>query len=928
MSSENLSLKERLEFAKTVSHGRKDPVWFLKDIIGWTSIFPMQEEIVRRFYQNKYDPSLQKYKKLIARCGQRCLSGDSHVYTNHGLIQIKDLYTNNDDVQVYNGNAWVSPSEVIFAGKKSLFKITTEYGFSIECSEDHKFYTYNGRKLEWKSLKDIKIGEDCLQVVKGLHCSGTDQISDKMWRDFKAFTNQNKTKYILPDKITPELASVMGMLIADGDIANKGKIRFTKGDRSLIDFYVNGMKHQFNLNCNEYYKEGNTQSIEIYSEVVRHFLYCVGLDFTISSTKHIPHCILNGTKEIQVAFLSGYFSCDGNVQESKSGKSKKCRVTSTTVSKQLAFELQGMLLGLGIISSISISKSVEFGSRIKRDNDAFTLNIFGKEILAFYDNIKLISTTKQEKFNSVYLSQKSKRVKGRYLPICKDLLHECFEYHSSLRHMWKKDSKEFLIDKHKDLYNGGSDIVDQLIKEDNIFVMVKSIQDLDACIDMYDLHVPEGNCYVANGFLTHNSGKTVLGSKIAIYEFFELVSLDNPAEYYGLIKNQEIAINCIAAGKEQALEGMFSLMRNDIEENEWFNQWFDLKITEGKITCDKKHVYAKVAAARADSGSGTGTTSKLSLLDEVDLFQRTDSKVGSEVVISKALNATKTLGLDGKFVAISSTQFTDGAITKLYMDGQNETDTLVYNLPTWIMNPKFTKETLMEEYRYKMHMFWRDFANQPEVSGGLMFPNGVKFNKNIPNVFFADEQIVDEYAQHYHVISLDPAFRNDAFGIACGYVDGNNIVIDGARKYTKEHETEAFIKPSDMENEIERWVERLNVTTLLFDADIILNIVEKAQDQWGITTIKNIVGEKEYGMWLSLNDGIGEYNLDITYDEYAKREAEQLVKSQLPSGKIRVDHPFSGSKDVADSICQTIYFLSQNNTGNTWNPIGHLAAMR
>ena len=625
MSEETLSMKERLEFIKVVNHGRKDPIWFLEEMIGWKTMFPMQKEIIQTFYQSKYDSSLPKYKKLVARCGQRCLSASTFILTKeYGHITISEVFDkfhSGEIIHVKNPNGWVKVGDAFYTGFKPQYIVVTSDKKSIECSIDHKFFVNN----QWAPLKDIKSG----------------------------------------------------------------------------------------------------------------------------------------------------------------------------------------------------------------------------------DVIKVYDPTYHTFYNTIVIG-------------------------------W--DQEEYTV-------------------------------------EMYDLCVPEGNCYVANGFLTHNSGKTVLGSKIAIYEFFELVSLDNPAEYYGLIKNQEIAINCIAAGKEQALEGMFSLMRNDIEGNEWFNQWFDLKITEGKITCDKKHVYAKVAAARADSGSGTGTTSKLSLLDEVDLFQRTDSKVGSEVVISKALNATKTLGLDGKFVAISSTQFTDGAITKLYMDGQNESDTLVYNLPTWIMNPKFTKETLMEEYKYKMHMFWRDFANQPEVSGGLMFPNGVRFNKSIPNVFFAPDDIIDEYAQFNHVISLDPAFRNDAFGIACGFVSGTNIVIDGARKYTKENEAEAFIKPSDMEHEIESWVERLNVTTLLFDADIILNIIEKAQDQWGIETVKNVVGEKEYGAWLSMNDGIGEYTLDVTYDEHAKREVEQLVKSQLPSGKIRVDHPFSGSKDVADAICQTIYFLSQNNMGRVVSPV-------
>ena len=92
MSKEDFSLKERLEFAKTVNHGRKDPVWFLKEIIGWTTMYPMQEEIIRNFYQNKYNPALQKYKKLVARCGQRCISGDTLIATNNGLISLKELY--------------------------------------------------------------------------------------------------------------------------------------------------------------------------------------------------------------------------------------------------------------------------------------------------------------------------------------------------------------------------------------------------------------------------------------------------------------------------------------------------------------------------------------------------------------------------------------------------------------------------------------------------------------------------------------------------------------------------------------------------------------------------------------------------------------------------------------------------------------------
>ena len=80
--------------------------------------------------------------------------------------------------------------------------------------------------------------------------------------------------------------------------------------------------------------------------------------------------------------------------------------------------------------------------------------------------------------------------------------------------------------------------------------MVKTIEDLGKSIDMYDLHVPEGNCYVANGMLVHNSGKTVLASSYYVMNFFILMSLENPAEHFGLLtlghgKSQPIACTCV-----------------------------------------------------------------------------------------------------------------------------------------------------------------------------------------------------------------------------------------------------------------------------------------------------------------------------------------------------------------------------------------------
>lgn len=434
----------------------------------------------------------------------------------------------------------------------------------------------------------------------------------------------------------------------------------------------------------------------------------------------------------------------------------------------------------------------------------------------------------------------------------------------------------------------------------------------------YDQTLPEFKKLIIKA--GQRSGKTVLGGKIASFEFFELVSLDNPHEHFNVLPSQPIAISCVAAGREQAMDGIYAVMRNDIEQSEWFNQWFDLKINDGRITCPKKNVFAQVTAAKAGSGAGTGYTSKFSLADEIDLFQQTDSKVGAEIVWSKMVNSTQSLGIKGKCMAISSTQFSGGMIEKLYGDGIYEDTTLTYDLKTWECNPRFNEAALREEYKYKMEMFWRDFANRPDVSGGLVFPQGVRFNRNITNVFETD-RIPEESQRHYHVLACDPAYRNDSFGMSCGYRDGNHIIIDGVMKFEKRDTNDAYVLPSDIEAGIEKAIHDLNVTTLIYDTDTMMQVIEKCDNQWGVETLKHIADSEVYGTWMSLNDDVGEFNLDVVYNEHLKREAEQLIKVQKARG-IKVDHTAYSSKDLADTTAHCIWYLANNEGGSIYTPSG------
>ena len=428
------------------------------------------------------------------------------------------------------------------------------------------------------------------------------------------------------------------------------------------------------------------------------------------------------------------------------------------------------------------------------------------------------------------------------------------------------------------------------------------------------------------------SGKSVTVGHLGAYEFFEIASLDDPAEHYGLMRKQPIAISCIAAGKEQAIDGIYTLLSTALEESEWVQQWWGNKLKfsdSGRIDFRDKNLFVQVKAARADTGAGY--TSKCVIFDELDLFQKnTDSKISAENVFRKLVNSTMTLGVRGKVFSISSLDNVDGMMSTVYYKAIKKQNAIALNYKTWEVNPSpdVSEAFLRKEFEFDMESFYKYFANRPDISSGLLFPGGVKLDKSIPNVLQTEDQdVLDEASNYYHALAVDPGHRNDSFGLSVGHRIDNHIIIDGVMKFEKQGE-DAYIKPSDIEEAMTSHFDKLNVTDLLYDIDTILYMVEKAEKDWGITTFKRIADSEAYGIWWNLNEGKDpEFTLSITYDEHLKRECDQLQKLKTATGRAKIDHPYSGSKDCADTVANLIWYLKNNESSNSRNPTGHMSML-
>jgi len=395
------------------------------------------------------------------------------------------------------------------------------------------------------------------------------------------------------------------------------------------------------------------------------------------------------------------------------------------------------------------------------------------------------------------------------------------------------------------------------------------------------------------------SGKTALGGMMSCYEFFDICSLENPSEYYHLLKGQPIFLPVIAPSERQVTDGVFYNIQNMLEGSEWVQSWTDWRVKTEEIISPSKHVVIKPFSSWANTGRGT--TSKMVCFDEMDLFAETTSKLGAQEVYAAISKATATLGMDGHIFVLSSLMSSTSITSTLLNKAQYEQTTLAYKLPTWEVNPHITKAQLMEEFQFDMPTFWRDYGCEPSMWSGVQFPDGVQL-RQMRNVLDYPLRLPDN--RKMRVMAIDPAVKNDSFGVAVGWRDDNNIIhVDGVTKFRRQ-DGEVIIKPSIIRDYIKQAASSLSIYALIHDTWMFPDIIEMAHDM-GMVTEQHIVKKIDYDMVRSM---MCEGKLEVVYDQDLKLELEQLV---IKGGaKPNVDHPLNGSKDVADCVANVVWYLT------------------
>jgi ribonucleoside-diphosphate reductase alpha chain len=329
------------------------------------------------------------------RATNPCVTADTRLATQFGMVRIGDLYDARVDIQATvdsralgeDKGVTVRPAVPAFmtAPSADVYRVVTEAGYEIKATEWHDFYTTRGKI----KLKDLKPGDELLiQSGKGQFggCGSS------------------------------ELGTLLGLLTGDGHFTNRGKdqnaavVNLWGEDRDYaqeVVTYINSLIAGFAERPRQYrvsavaVPERNLVMIRsvILARVLEHY------GFTAKAKLQVPEIVWRGNEECVKGYLRGLFQSDGTVNASgDNGTSCSVRLASSVPS--LLKDVQMLLANFGVFSRVA--KRREAGERLLPDGNGGTklysckadyeLIIDGESRERFMSEIGFITDSKNEKY--------------------------------------------------------------------------------------------------------------------------------------------------------------------------------------------------------------------------------------------------------------------------------------------------------------------------------------------------------------------------------------------------------------------------------------------------------------------------------------------------------------------------------------------------
>ncbi|MFP9060113.1 LAGLIDADG family homing endonuclease [Natrialbaceae archaeon A-chndr2] len=282
-----------------------------------------------------------------------CVTGDTLISTDHGMIPAEELYERGvaTDVVVDGRLSEASikeASSVYKTGEKDVYKLTTQEGYELRLTADHRVMTDDG----WVEAENLESGDTVhIQNRKG----GFGQHgSDAEGR-------------------------VLGWLVGDGHLKHgeeRAVLNFYDEDAEVSEAFADDVNdivreplsnRDYEIGVNSVTRAEDYRGAQAIEQRIRSTrLYEYAEEVGLTEHKHqVPEPVMRGSEEMARGFLQALFTADGGVQGNVE-KGVSIRLSSS--DRALLVAVQRLLLNFGIASKLYDDRREEGTKRLPDGN--------------------------------------------------------------------------------------------------------------------------------------------------------------------------------------------------------------------------------------------------------------------------------------------------------------------------------------------------------------------------------------------------------------------------------------------------------------------------------------------------------------------------------------------------------------------------------
>ena len=435
-----------------------------------------------------------------------CLSGDSIIIdAKSGRVYRIDELEKNRALLPFETKAMTSDLKIenfkitnaFFSGIKTIYRLTTKSGKTINATANHKFYKVDG----WLRLDKLKVG---------------DKIATPDRVDIKT------SKNILVDNELILIAHLLG----DGSILEGQPYHYTNEDMQNIEMVQYVAKELFDIDARIVQQQSWWH---LYLTSPYHLTHNKKHPITLwyeklhiqrvrSYEKQIPKAVFECSNKAIKLFLKHLWSTDGSITlQKQKNRTNKIAVYYASTSQILAKQVQSLLLRVGIISKLKMVKQIKKEKEYrpsyhvtvqgKNDLEKFLKEIgsFGKRGKKSEEYLKVLEETKANPNNGCF----DKIVWQSYIKEAKDRQNISWRDFAKKLNMSYCGSTLFKSGVSKERMQRISEFledekIDHFANADIYWDEIVSIEKGDS-VKTYDLTVDSVHNFVANDIIVHNS---------------------------------------------------------------------------------------------------------------------------------------------------------------------------------------------------------------------------------------------------------------------------------------------------------------------------------------------------------------------------------------------------------------------------------------